>query len=123
MWFCGRKADSPRKSLTSESVEGAALPLERVDDIHGRHGLSFGVLRVGDSVADDALQEHLQHPAGLLVDEPRDALDASSASETAYGWLGDALDVVAKDLPVTLGASLSESLATFATARHVELSS
>ena len=108
---------------TSEAVQGAALPLEGIDDVHGGHRLPLGVLGVGDGIADYTLQEHLEHPAGLLVDEARDALDASSASETADGWLGDALDVVAKDLPMTLGASLSETFATFSTARHDELSS
>ena len=34
------------------------------------------------------------------------------------GGLGDTLDVVAKNLPVTLGNYLSEALATFTTSRH-----
>ena len=114
---------SATRCLTSESVEGTALPLEGVDNVHGGHSLPLGVLGVGDGITDHTLQEHLEHTAGLLVNEARDALDASSASETADGWLGDALDVVAKDLPVALGASLSESLASFATTRHVQLSS
>ena len=33
--------------------------------------------------------------------------------------LGDALDVIAKDLAVALGAALSESLASLSTSRHV----
>ena len=78
------------------------------------------MLGVGDSVADDVLQEGLEDPAGLLVDEARDALDSSTAGETADGGLGDALDVVAQDLPVALSASLSESLASFAATRHDE---
>ena len=65
------------------------------------------MLRVGDGVADDVLEEDLEHAAGLLVDEARDALDAAAAREAADGGLGDALDVVPKDLAVTLGASLS----------------
>jgi hypothetical protein len=36
-----------------------------------------GVLYVGDSVADDILEEDFEHTAGLLVDEPGDALDAA----------------------------------------------
>ncbi|PKI43170.1 hypothetical protein CRG98_036428 [Punica granatum] len=46
-----------------------------------------GVLSVGDGVADDVLQEDLQDPAGLLVDEAADSLDASTAGETSVGWL------------------------------------
>ena len=40
--------------------------------------------------------------AHLLIDEARDALDAATAGEPADGGLGDALDVVAKDLAVAL---------------------
>ena len=65
---------------------------------------------VGDRVADDVLKEDLQNAAGLLVDEPTDALYTTSASETANCGLGNALDVVTQDLPVTLGSALSESL-------------
>ena len=35
-----------------------------------------------------------------------------------YHRLGDALDVVSQHLTVTLGASLSQSLASFATSSH-----
>ena len=61
-----------------------------------------------------------QDTAGLLVhvDEAGDAFDTATAGETADGGLGDALDVVAKDLAVTLGAALSESLASFSTSGH-----
>lgn len=44
----------------------------------------------------------------------RDTLDTTTTCETADGWLGDALDVVAQDLPVTLRTALAEALATFA---------
>ena len=94
------------------------MSLESVDDVHGCDGLSLGVLGVGDCVTDHVLQERLEDAAGLFVDEARDTLDSSSAGETTDGWLGDALDVVSQDLPVTLGASLSESFASFAAARH-----
>jgi len=57
--------------LTSETVEGATLALEGVDDIHGGDGLPLGVLGVGDGVTDDVLQEDLQDSTGLLVDEIR----------------------------------------------------
>ena len=108
-----------RKFLAAKAVEGAALPLESVDHVHGSDGLPLGVLRVGDCVTDDVLQEHLQNPAGLLVDQTRDALHASSTGETTDGGLGDPLDVVAKDLPVALGTSLSETFASLSTSRHI----
>ncbi|GMF44342.1 unnamed protein product [Phytophthora fragariaefolia] len=105
--------------LSAEAVQGAALTLEGVHDVHSRHGFTASVLRVGDRVADDVLEEHLKDTAGLLVDEAGDALDTATTCETADGGLGDALDVVAKDLAVTLGAALAESLAALAASRHV----
>ena len=106
--------------LTSESVQGAALPLEGIDHIHGGDSLPLGMLGVGDGIPDDILQEDLQDSPGLLVDEARDTLDTAAASQTPDGGLGDALDVVPEHLAVTLGASLAESLASLATSSHVE---
>jgi hypothetical protein len=108
-------------SLTTESVEGSALALEGIDHIHGGDSLPLGVLGVGDGITDDVLKEHLEDTSGLLIDEARDALDTTSAGQTADGGLGDALDVVAENLAVTLGASLAESLASFASSSHVEI--
>ena len=107
-------------SLTSESVESAALPLEGIDHIHGGDGLPLGVLGVGDSVPDDVLQEDLQDSPGLLIDEARDTLDTPAASQTPDGGLGDALDVIPEHLPVTLRASFAESLASLAASSHVD---
>ena len=105
-------------NLTSETVEGLSLALEGVNDVHGRDGLTTSMLGVGDGVADDVLKEDLEHTAGLLVDETGDTLDTSTTSETADGGLGDALDVIAKDLAVTLGASLSKTFASFSATGH-----
>lgn len=107
-----------RLHLAAEAVEGAALALKGVHDIHGRHGLAAGVLGVGHGITDDVLEEHLEDTAGLLVDESRDTFDATTACQTADGGLGDSLDVVAQYLTVALGASLAESLASFSTSRH-----
>jgi hypothetical protein len=104
--------------LTSEPVQGAALALQGVHDVHGGHGLPAGVLGVGDSITDHVLEEHLEHRPGLFVDEARDALDTTTASKTADGWLGDALDVVTKDLAMALGAALSETFTSLSTSRH-----
>ena len=108
-----------RASLAAEPVEGAALALEGVHHVHGRHGLPAGVLSVGHRVADDILQEHLEDAAGLLVDESRDTLDTATASQAADGGLGDALDVVAEYLPVALGAALAQTLTALSASRHV----
>ena len=101
------------KCLAAEAVEGLALALEGVDDIHGGDGLPASVLGVGDGITDDVLKEDLEHTAGLLVDEAGDALDATPACQPADGGLGDALDVVPEDLAVPLGAALAESLSSF----------
>ncbi|EJK54771.1 hypothetical protein THAOC_25570 [Thalassiosira oceanica] len=109
---------SLRRRLSAEAVEGLSLSLQGVDDVHGSDGLAAGVLGVGDGVTDDVLEEDLEDAAGLLVDETGDTLDTATTGETADGGLGDALDVVAKDLAVALGAALSESLASLSSSRH-----
>jgi hypothetical protein len=102
----------------AEAVEGAAPALKRVDNVHGGDSLAAGVLGVSDGVADDVLKKDLEHATGLLVDEPGDALNASPPHQPPDHRLGDALDVVAQHLPVTLGAALVETLASLAAARH-----
>jgi hypothetical protein len=101
-----------------QTEELTALALESVDNVKRRDGLALGVLSVGDGVTDDTLEEGLEDTAGLLVDHGGDTLDTTTASETADSGLGDTLDVVTQDLAVTLGATLSETLATFATYRR-----
>ena len=106
--------------LTSESVESTSLSLESVDDIHGSDGLPLGVLGVGDGISDNVLQEHLQNSTGLLIDESGNTLDSTTSCQPSDCGLGDTLDVVSQNFPVTLGASLSKSFASFSTSSHVE---
>ena len=102
----------------AEAVERLGLTLERVHDVEGRDGLAAGVLRVRNGILDDVLEERLQDAAGLLVHQARDALDAATACQAADGGLGDALDVVAQDLAVTLRAALAEPLASLSASGH-----
>ena len=95
------------------------MSLERVDDVERGDRLPLGVLGVGDSVTDDGLEEGLEDTTGLFVDHGRDTLDTATAGKTADGRLGDTLDVVTKNLPVTLGSALAETLATFSACRRV----
>ena len=129
-WY--RRKVQRRTRLATETVEGAALALERVDDVERRDGLALGVLGVGDSVTNDTLEEGLENTTGLLVDHwkwlaceercnagweqltSRDTLDTTTTRETTDSGLGDTLDVVTKNLSVTFGSTLSEALATFA---------
>ena len=105
--------------LSSETLEGVSLTLKRVNDIHRGDGLVASVLGVRHAVTDHILEEHFQHAAGLFVDETRDTLHATTAGETPDGGLGNTLDVIAEDFPVTLGASLSETFSSFTATRHV----
>lgn len=63
------------RRLTTETVEGAALPLQGVDDVEGGDSLALRVLGVGDGITDDALEEGLQDTAGLFVDHWRGMSD------------------------------------------------
>ena len=105
-------------NLSAETVEGLSLTLEGVDDIHSGDSLTAGMLGVGDRVTDDVLKEDLEDTTGLFVDETGDTLDTTTTGETADSGLGDTLDVVTKDLAVTLGASLSETFASFSSSGH-----
>ena len=106
--------------LTTEAVQGAALALQSIDHVHSSDGLALGMLRVGDCIPDNVLQEHLEHTSGLLVDETGDTLHTASASKTADGGLGDALDVVAQNFTMALGASFAESFASLSASGHLE---
>ena len=106
------------ENLSSETVESSSLSLQSIDDVHGSDSLSSGVLGVGDGITDDVLKENLEDTSGLFVDESGDTLDTSSSCQSSDGRLGDTLDVITQNLPVTLGASLSESLTSFSSSSH-----
>jgi len=108
-----------RITLATKAVQGASLTLQGVHHVHGCDGLPLGMLGVGDGIPDHVLQEDLQHAPGLLIDEATDPLDASSTCQASDRRLGDSLDVVTQHLSVSFGASLSKTLTTFATTRHV----
>jgi hypothetical protein len=107
------------KCLSSETVKSAALTLESIDNVHGGHGLTASMLSVGDGISDDILKEHLENTTSLFVNKTRNALDTTSACKTTDCGLSDSLDIVSQDLAVTLGASLSQTLSSFSSARHI----
>ena len=94
--------------LTTESVQGASLSLEGVDNVHGGHSLSLGVLSVNHSVSDDGAEEGAQDLPGVAVDVRGDSLDTASSGESSDGWLGDSLEDWSSPLS---GVSLSGNLA------------
>lgn len=109
---------SQTSCLSAETVQSAALSLQGVHHVQRSHRLAASVLSVRHRVADHVLQEHLQHTAGLLVDQTGDALHASSARQTTDRGLGDALDVVSEDLAMALSAALAETLSSLSSASH-----
>jgi hypothetical protein len=94
------------------------LSLEGIDDIESGDGLAASMLGVGDGITDNVLKEDLEDTTGLFVDEARDTLDTTTASQTADSGLGDALDVVAQHLSVALSTTFAKAFASFATSRH-----
>ena len=110
----------------SETVDGSALPLESIDDVHGGDGFSSGVLSVGDGISDDSLEEALEDLPGVVVDERRDSLDTSSSGEPPDSRLGDAFNgsLGALSLVDSLGSNLSlssDTLSTFSLSGHCTL--
>ena len=91
------------------------MSLEGVDNVERGDSLSLGVLGVGDGVTDDTLEEGLENTTGLLVDHGRDTLDTTTTRETSDRRLCDTLDVVTKNLAVTLGSTLAETLSALST--------
>ena len=70
------------------------MALEGIHYIEGRDGLAARVARVLDRVADNIFQKDEHDPPRLLVNQPRNALDTTTAGEAANNGLGDALNVV-----------------------------
>jgi len=64
------------------------------------------------------LNKYLEDTTCLLVDEPRDTLNTTTSSQSPDGRLGNSLNVVTKDLPVTLGTTFSKTFTSLASARH-----
>ena len=108
-------------SLTSESVKGLSLTLQGIDNVHGSNSLTTSMFRVGDRITDNIFQKDLEDTTGLFIDKSRDALDTTTTSKTTDSGLGNTLDIITKDLSVTLSASLSKSLSSFTAACSVQI--
>jgi hypothetical protein len=66
------------------------------------------------------LQEDLEDAAGLLVDEPGDALHAAPARQPPDRQIRDPRDVIAEHLPVAQRAALAQALPALAAPRHLQ---
>jgi hypothetical protein len=107
-------------NLTSETVQGAALSFQSIDDVHGGDCLSLGVFSVCNGITNDVFQENFQDTTGFFVDQTGDTLDTTTAGQTTDSWLGDTLDVITKNFTMTLCASFSETFSSFTATGHVD---
>jgi hypothetical protein len=107
-----------RTELGLETVECLPLALERVYDVQCGHSLPAGVLCVSHGVTDNILKEVPQNATDFFVDITADSLDAATTGETTDCRLRDTLNVFTHDFSMPLGATLSETFATFATTGH-----
>ena len=110
-------------NLAAKSVQSTSLAFESVHYIHGRYGLSLGVLCVGHSITDDILKKDFENTTGLFVNQARDTLHTATASKTTDGWLGYALDVVPQYLAVAFRTSFPETFTSFTPSRHYSVAS
>ena len=58
-------------NLSPKTVQGLALALESIDDIHCSNSLAASMLRVGDRITDHILQEDLEHTTSFAPPFPR----------------------------------------------------
>uniref|UniRef100_A0ABI7YUK7 Histone H4 n=1 Tax=Felis catus TaxID=9685 RepID=A0ABI7YUK7_FELCA len=113
----GKGGAKRHRKVLRDNIQGITKPAIR------RLARRGGVKRISGLIYEETrgvLKEHLEHPAGLLVDEAGDALDAAAPGQPPDGGLGDALDVVAQHLAVALGAPLAQALPAFAATRHTD---
>ena len=103
----------------SKSIKSLSLALECIDDIHGGDSLATGMLRVRNRITNHILQKHLENSTRFFVNETGDALDTTTTSQAPNGRLCNTLNIVTKDLAMTLGATLSKSLSSFSTAYRI----
>merc|ERR1712130_158610 len=96
------------ETSSTETINGAALPLQSVNHVESGHGLPACMLCVCDRIAQGVLQECLQDSAGFLVDEAADTLHATSPGKTTDCWLSDAGNVVLENLPVPQCSALAD---------------
>ena len=79
-------------SSAPEAVESSALSFEGVDHIESSHGLSLGMLSVGDRVTDHIFEEGPENISTFIIDVSRDSLDSASSSDSPDRRLGDSHD-------------------------------
>lgn len=107
-----------RKHLSTKAVESTTLALKRINDVHCGDCLALGMFGISDRVANDVFQKDAKNGASLFIDKTRNTLNTTTACKTTNGGLGDSLNVVTKNLSMTLGSSLSKTFSCFSSSRH-----
>ncbi|KAI9921703.1 hypothetical protein PsorP6_002703 [Peronosclerospora sorghi] len=105
--------------LPAETVQRASLTLKSIHDIHCSDSFATGVLRVCYRVTNYILKEYFQYTAGFLVNKSGDTFHTTTTSKTTNSWLRDTLNVVAKNLAMTLRSTFSQPFTAFSTTRHI----
>jgi hypothetical protein len=66
------------------------------------------VFRVRDGIADAIFQKDFQYTPRFFINQATDTFHSTTTGQTTNGRLGNALNIVAKNLAVTLGAAFAE---------------
>ena len=77
-----------------KSIQRFALPLEGIHHIHSSDWLPLGMISVGDGIPQESMQKVPQHKAGLVIHQPRDALNTTTTSQTTNHRLREPMIVV-----------------------------
>ena len=96
-------------NLQAEAIQLLALALKSEDNVHRRHRLPVGMLRVRHGIVDNLLQELLEDLTRHAIDTRSDTLHTTTTSETEDSGLGDLVDGGLL-LGTVAGTSLTESL-------------
>jgi hypothetical protein len=107
--------------LTAETVQGATLTFQCIDDVHGGDSLPLGVFSVCDSITDDVLKEHFQDTTSFLIDKTADTLDTTTTGQSTDCRLGDTLDVITQHFAMAFRSSFAETFSSLSASSHVEL--
>ena len=71
-----------------------------------------------NSITNNVFKENLEDTTGFFINQTRDTLDTTTTSKTTNSRLGNTLNIITKNLSMTLGTTLSETFTTFSTTSH-----
>ncbi|KAK7086413.1 hypothetical protein SK128_004508, partial [Halocaridina rubra] len=110
--------EPPLALLTTKAVQSTSLALQSIHHIHSSDSLPLGMFSVSDCITNDIFEEYLEDTSSLFVDEARNTLDTTSTSKATNSRLGDALDVVTKNLTMAFSAPFTQAFTSLAASCH-----